>query len=144
MGRMIWNLDAWHWIIWNVFLAAIPVVAGYALSLGASRFTIKRRIIPWLVWLPLLAVWFAFLPNTCYLLTEWRHFLMDGDMPQRLARADEDPGTMLSVAKWGLFSSSCTQRDRSGDLHPGHPAHPRAAPTPSESPAGFRESRSSS
>lgn len=100
---MVWDLAAWHWVLWNVFLAAIPVVAGYLLSMGATQFTIRRRFIPLWCWLPLLAVWFVFLPNTCYLLTEWRHFLADGNMPERLARADTDQSAMLSVAKWGLF-----------------------------------------
>ncbi|HEY3413359.1 MAG TPA: DUF1361 domain-containing protein [Armatimonadota bacterium] len=100
---MIWDLDAWHWVLWNVFLAAIPVVTGYVISIGATQFSIRRRTIPLAAWLPLLAVWFVFLPNTCYLLTEWRHFLMDDQMPSLLARADQDPAEMLNVAKWGLF-----------------------------------------
>ena len=100
---MVWDLSSWHWVLWNVFLAAVPVIVGYALALGAIHFTIRRRVIPLALWLPLLAVWFVFLPNTCYLLTEWRHFLANNEMSAILAHADEDPGVMLSVAKWGLF-----------------------------------------
>jgi uncharacterized membrane protein len=100
---MEWDLSAWKWVIWNVFLAAIPVATAYALSFGVSRWTVRKRIVPWWVWLPLCAVWLAFLPNTCYLLTEWRHFLFDEPMPDLIRRADMDRGVMLGIAKWGLF-----------------------------------------
>ncbi len=62
-----------HGLIWNSFLALIPVAAGYAiyaLHAGRSRHLATKAAI---VLLGL--VWLAFMPNTCYLLTEWRHFL---------------------------------------------------------------------
>lgn len=91
------------WILWNLFLAAIPVGLGYAIAFGAKRLTIDRKRTPWWVWLLPGLVWFAFLPNTCYLLTEWRHFLFD----PRFVSIREDAGgnsvVMLTVAKQGLF-----------------------------------------
>lgn len=100
---MEWDLSSWRWVLWNVFLAVIPVVAAYTLSYGVSRWTVRKHIVPWWVWLPLGAVWLAFLPNTCYLLTEWRHFLFDDPMPDLIRQADTDRGVMLGIAKWGLF-----------------------------------------
>ncbi|MHB0912118.1 MAG: DUF1361 domain-containing protein [Armatimonadota bacterium] len=62
-------------VIWNVFLAAIPVALAYVVYalLDPSR----KRVGPLSVVAAFAvgAVWLAFLPNTCYLLTEWRHFL---------------------------------------------------------------------
>jgi len=63
-----------RWVTWNTFLALIPVVAGYAMY---TLYRIpRRRTIPVKVAMVVLGiVWLAFMPNTCYLLTEWRHFL---------------------------------------------------------------------
>lgn len=97
------HLSAWRWILWNLLLAAVPVAAGYTLAIGAARFTLRQRRVPWVVWAPLAALWLAFLPNTCYLLTEWRHFLFDPPMPALIARAEADRSTMLGLARWGLF-----------------------------------------
>jgi len=56
-----------RWITWNLLLAAIPV----ALALSMRR--LWSRDARAMVW-PLGLLWLIFLPNTCYLLTEWRHF----------------------------------------------------------------------
>ncbi len=66
--------DLLRWVVWNTFLALIPVAAGwgiYALYKRPRRRTAPIRAITAL----LAVVWFAFVPNSCYLLTEWRHFL---------------------------------------------------------------------
>lgn len=63
-----------RWVIWNTFLSLIPVGAGYAIY-ALYKYP-GRRTVPIKVAILLLGViWFAFMPNTCYLLTEWRHFL---------------------------------------------------------------------
>ena len=63
-----------RWVIWNTLLAAIPVAAGWAVY-ALYRFP-RRRTAPIKAAILLFGiVWFAFMPNTCYLLTEWRHFL---------------------------------------------------------------------
>lgn len=91
-----------RWILWNLFLAAIPVGAAYLLAWGAGALTVRKRRVPWLVWLPLAVFWFAFLPNTCYLLTEWRHFLFDQHF--EMLRGNAETNRMkLTVAKYGLF-----------------------------------------
>lgn len=62
-------------VIWNLFLALVPVVLAFAVARGARR---DRRVLGhlrWGVWGPLAAIWLLFLPNSCYLLTEWRHYL---------------------------------------------------------------------
>lgn len=60
-------------VLWNGMLAVIPVVLAQVVlwlsGMHGSR-TIRNLAIA-----ALSLVWFAFLPNTCYLLTEWRHFL---------------------------------------------------------------------
>lgn len=61
---------------WNTFLALIPVGAAYVMYCAAKkaeenrggRYTRLSMLAAGIIWL-------AFLPNTCYLLTEWRHFL---------------------------------------------------------------------
>jgi uncharacterized membrane protein len=61
-------------VLWNLFLAVIPVVLSMMIFKGIRRDRREGRV-RWIVWLPALAVWFLFLPNTCYLVTEWRHFM---------------------------------------------------------------------
>src|SRR5579871_1566931 len=114
------------WTLWNLFLAIIPVATAYLLAAGVRRYTLSRQRVPlsagddkgnidrypqfqrrqrvplW-AWLPLAVVWFAFLPNSCYLLTEWRHFLFD-PMFQALRDAAENNALyMVTVAKFGFF-----------------------------------------
>ncbi len=96
-------MQSWRWIAWNIFLAVIPVMAAYLLAAGAQAWTVRRRRVPWIVWLPLILVWFAFLPNTCYLLTEWRHFLFDAHFTTLRDAADTNRVLMLRVARQGLF-----------------------------------------
>ena len=65
-----------HSVVWNLFLAVIPVILSLIIFAGVRR---QRRSghVQWLLWGPMLIVWLAFLPNTCYLITEWRHYLDD-------------------------------------------------------------------
>ncbi len=62
-------------VLWNLFLAAVPVALAFGIARGARREMRATGKIRWGLWLPLALVWLAFLPNTCYLLTEWRHYL---------------------------------------------------------------------
>lgn len=62
---------------WDVFLALIPVVLGYSIyGIAKSR---PRGLARNLIIALLGLAWIAFLPNTCYLLTEWRHFFLTLD-----------------------------------------------------------------
>lgn len=64
------------WLGTDLFLAAFPVVLAVVIARGLRR-DIGAGGIRWGVRLPLLLLWLLFLPNTCYLLTEWRHYLRD-------------------------------------------------------------------
>lgn len=64
-----------HNVVWNLFLAAVPVVLAFVIARGMRGQRRAGESITWALWLPLLVVWLVFLPNTCYLLTEWRHYL---------------------------------------------------------------------
>ncbi len=59
----------------NLLLAVIPVVLAFIIARGMRGEMRRAGRVRWLLWSPLLLLWLAFLPNTCYLLTEWRHFL---------------------------------------------------------------------
>ncbi len=102
------GLQSPEWIAWNIFLAVVPVIAAYLLAFWSERWKAWRKRVPWLlwfvVWLPLALAWFAFLPNTCYLLTEWRHFLFDPQYtPLRMPPGDYSPKTQLAAARIALF-----------------------------------------
>jgi len=62
-------------VIWNLFLAVLPVMLAFAIARGARRDRRTTGHIRWGLWGPLAFVWLIFLPNSCYLLTEWRHYL---------------------------------------------------------------------
>lgn len=89
-------------VIWNLMLAAIPVVQAHALAwlLGVRG---KNRLLTLVIGLPLAVGWLVFLPNTCYLLTEWRHLLFDPQWEDLLDRAHMDRTAMLRTAKWCLL-----------------------------------------
>ncbi|MGI4788505.1 MAG: DUF1361 domain-containing protein [Janthinobacterium lividum] len=62
-------------VIWNLFLAVIPVVLAFVIARGARRDRQETGNIRWVLWGPLAFLWLILLPNSCYLLTEWRHYL---------------------------------------------------------------------
>lgn len=62
-------------VLLNLFLAVIPVVLAFIIAHGARRDMRAKGRVRWGLWLLLGVVWLAFLPNSCYLLTEWRHYL---------------------------------------------------------------------
>lgn len=64
------------WLGTDLFLAAIPASLAPVIARGLRR-DMEAGGIRWGVRLPLLLLWLLFLPNTCYLLTEWRHYLRD-------------------------------------------------------------------
>lgn len=68
-------------------LAVIPVAVAYALRgvLDRRPSSPKRYAAA----AALTIVWLVFLPNTCYLLTEWRHFLAVLDSSNMFVRAFE-------------------------------------------------------
>jgi uncharacterized membrane protein len=67
-----------RWLSWNVFLALIPVVAGWVAARVGQR-VLGNTPRGWLLLAPLLLLWLAFMPNSCYLLTDLRHFVQAVD-----------------------------------------------------------------
>ena len=98
----------WRWLCWNLFLAIIPVVAGWLFAAGLKSVrqnvgNIRQNPAAWPGLIVSALVWFFFLPNTCYLLTEWRHFLFDSGPVSLRQEVAENPILKLVVAEQGLF-----------------------------------------
>lgn len=91
------------WVGWNVFLALIPVALGYYIcDLTGPSF--KRNRPSRRAWIVLMGlVWLAFLPNTCYLLTEWRHFLDTLGYSNLPYRWHTDSGALVELMMHTLF-----------------------------------------
>jgi uncharacterized membrane protein len=68
-------IDVLTWVGWNSLLALIPVGLGYAFARLARQRGLRGSLLVQLALLGIGVLWLAFLPNSCYLLTEWRHFL---------------------------------------------------------------------
>jgi len=91
------------WIVWNLFLAMIPVVLGQGAA-GLGRLALAhRKHLLWLVIVPLLLVWFIFLPNTCYLFTEPRHFMQAVDTHSLWSRAAEERQALIQLLLRGAI-----------------------------------------
>lgn len=80
---------------WDVFLALIPVVLGYSIY-GIAK-SLPRSLIRNSAIALLGLAWLVFLPNTCYLLTELRHFFKTLDAGNLFlrSRADKDLAVLL-------------------------------------------------
>lgn len=90
-------------VAWNSFLALVPLAAAYAIATASRRVERSGRRAARLWLLPLGLVWLIFLPNTCYLMTEWRHFLFDPRF--KAAREVVDPNSLGVV--WVAFQAFC-------------------------------------
>jgi uncharacterized membrane protein len=77
-------------VLWNIFLALVPVLLSFVIVRGIRRQWHAHGQVTWGVWIPLLFVWLAFLPNTCYLLTEWRHYLQTVTQTQVFFQAQQN------------------------------------------------------
>lgn len=84
---------------WNLLLATIPVLLAHAIPFAARR---RGALWPGATWL-LGALWLSWLPNTIYLLTEWRHWLEIVDNGQWATRAYDEPGLYFTICVWGAF-----------------------------------------
>jgi len=93
-------LGALIWVSWNLFLAAIPVALAFCIRRlqNGSR---PGRMLAWFVGF----FWLIFLPNTCYLLTEWRHFLHTVEGQQFYTRwiAYDDSEALVQLIQRSLF-----------------------------------------
>src|SRR5437667_9801185 len=88
-------------ILWNLFLAVIPMALGYAAATLGQRMGGKRHRWGWLLLAPLLALWLIFLPNSCCLFTEPRHFFMAVEHDALWTRARHDPMVAMRLAITG-------------------------------------------
>ena len=79
-------------VIWNLFLAIIPVVLAFVIARGVRRERQTTGYVQWILWGPLALVWLLFLPNSCYLLTEWRHYLDTLTQSQLFAQVHQGGG----------------------------------------------------
>src|SRR6516165_1946070 len=86
------------WILWNLFLAAIPVALGYSIAAVGRQLTWGRRRWLWVALVPLLGLWLIFLPNSCYLFTELRHLFSDLERYNLWSRARSDPDAAMGLA----------------------------------------------
>ncbi len=92
------------WILRNLFLAVIPVALGYAAASLGPRSRQKQHWRLWLVLAPVLALWLIFLPNSCYLFTEPRHFFMAMERHALWTRARHEPAVAMRLALTGAVA----------------------------------------
>lgn len=82
-------------------LAAVPVGVAYAFRwvLDKKPTSLRRYATA----TALAVIWLIFLPNTCYLLTEWRHFLNTLDSQDLFMRANGDGILLIKLIIGSLF-----------------------------------------
>ena len=90
------------WFVWNVFLAVVPVGLAYTIRLLVNKDGTIRPLLKAPVFILGLA-WLGFLPNTCYLLTEWRHFLNVVQYTDLPSRWHYDPSAAIMLMEFTLF-----------------------------------------
>lgn len=91
------------WTLWNLFLAVVPVALGYAAARLGKLAGVRRNGWVWGGFVLLLVLWLAFVPNTCYLLTEWRHFLDRVDSRNLYLQAEQDRRMLVTIGVLALF-----------------------------------------
>lgn len=99
---MIMNIDrVFWWVSWNIFLAVIPVLLAQAVYRIA---TLKDRNLSAKLGIFILGfLWLIFLPNTCYLITEWRHFLHTVDSSNMYMRFQQNPSLLPNLMLYTGF-----------------------------------------
>ena len=86
-----------HNVLWNLFLALVPVLLSFVIARGIRGQWRAQGRVRWGLWTPPLLVWLAFLPNTCYLLTEWRHYLETITQTQLFFRAEQSKDAVFDL-----------------------------------------------
>lgn len=74
---VVWAVHAlrfggWHWYLWNLWLAAIPLAVSTALTV-LHRASPATPLLRWPVLVPVLLGWLLFFPNAAYLVTDIVH-----------------------------------------------------------------------
>jgi uncharacterized membrane protein len=88
------------WMLWNLFLAVIPVALGYAAAALGRSLQAQRARWLWIGLAPLLLLWLVFLPNSCYLFTEPVHLLSRVERENLWSRARQEPDAALRLGLW--------------------------------------------
>lgn len=95
------NEKMYLFLVWNLFLAMIPLVASTSL-----RFIHEFRRFNWILVLPILGWWLIFLPNAPYILTDLFHLRYKHSAPMWL-----DTLMIVSFAWTGLVLGFISMRD---------------------------------
>lgn len=90
-----------RWVAWNALLAFIPVGLAYAIAALARGK--RQRLLRYTALALMAPVWFAFLPNTCYLVTEWRHFLEALSRGNLVEQWMHDREALMLVVAYSIF-----------------------------------------
>jgi uncharacterized membrane protein len=85
----------------NSSLAIIPVALAYAM-LWVYRLRVARFIRDPIL-LALAIAWLAFLPNTAYLLTQWRHFLFSVDQQNLVLQSTFSKTAFINLMAMSMF-----------------------------------------
>lgn len=96
-------MHVFYWVGWNCGLALLPVALGYIGATLGHIAIARRSLAAWLACAATLSLWLAFVPNTCYLFTEWRHFLAFVDARDLSTRSNSDPSLLFDIAWRALF-----------------------------------------
>ncbi|RYG69160.1 DUF1361 domain-containing protein [bacterium] len=89
--------------VWNLWLAFIPMVLAHVVVAiyGAYKRGPSPMLLASLIFMAVL--WLAWLPNTCYLLTEWRHLLEIVDKRNLGQLSIGRPELYLIIGKLAMF-----------------------------------------
>ncbi len=88
--------------LWNLFLDLIPVALGAAMAYLWWKRRDLRATKP--IWIGMGILWLAFLPNTAYLVTEWRHFIQYlTSNPEYVRSAMHDRGALYDFLTKAAF-----------------------------------------
>ena len=85
----------------NTSLALIPVALAYAM-LWVYRLKINK-VVRNSILITLGLAWLAFLPNTCYLLTEWRHFFFTVDQQNLVLQSSVSKTAFAEFLAMSMF-----------------------------------------
>lgn len=87
-------------VLLDTTLAVIPVVLSYAIIWLSKPHQLRSLRIA--IACMLGVVWLVFLPNSCYLVTEWRHFFYQVDATNLFLRAQHDKFMFLQFILLGI------------------------------------------
>jgi uncharacterized membrane protein len=97
------NMSLVKWVGVNLSLALTPVVLAHLIYALLGPVYSRTGTASKVLGLALGVVWLFFLPNTCYLLTEWRHFLDTLEFLRLPYRWQTDSGATVDLMMHTLF-----------------------------------------